>query len=1836
MRTKLALAAGVAAALLQTVSASAQVSVTATAGDPGPTAYATVKLAFDAINAGTHQDAITIDIQASTAEGATPAVLNSTGAGAALYTSILIRPTTDGVSIVGTSPGGRGVIELNGADSVTIDGDNPGTAGINRDLTIQNTAVSTTTYTSVVRVALSTLINSGNNNSVINTVILGSAIGRNIATATSTTGSENTTYGILVGGGASTTAATNPPSAITSVTTTIGGTITATNFVASNNQIDSCARGIAVQGSVPTVAPGLTVTNNLIGSAAAGSTTTVYSRAMTLQGFDTATISGNTIQNIESFLPTAIMGVSLGDVSANGTNSTVETNTVTNVFNQNVNTYGAYGINVNAGNGNTVRNNFVSNINHVMTGGAAFSTTFGVFGIRLGTGINHRVYHNSVNIFGTQPGTPDTSLLSAAFAIVSTSQTGIDVRNNAFANTLTGGTTGIAHVSIYLPSGATSAMNLTLDNNGYYSGTDAARQGLAQAGTTAGTNFFLASNFNASLTTPANNFRAYSSTLSAAGSNDSASFATTSAAPYTTTTDLHVPNGTVTLLESRGVDTAVTGVTTDIDGEARPNGIAPDSGADEFTGTGAPANDIASTLIVVPATGAILPNPSTLTPQAQYHNVGAAPQSGVSVQFTITGPGGYNYSDTQTIATIAAGQIVTVTFAAAPTFTTDGTYNTASTITTADANPANDQLVGTFDIQSPVAGGTHSVPGDYPSLTNPGGIFSVLNAVGATGNIVIEITADLGGETGAVALNELAGGFSVTIKPAGAPRTITGSSTAGIIRFNGADFVIIDGSLTGGTATGVGGDPSLRNLTVQNTNTTATAGAVVAFHSGPNGAQNNVIKNVNVFGQDPTQTLIALHIGGAAAGTAGTDNDNNRVENCAFQRSFVAVYHVGASAANPNTGSVITMNDLSATGANRIRRVGLFVFNDNGLQINLNSIGGIDTSESLDAVGMVLGVQAISTTAATAGGITNAQITRNRINGVVSSSTIGFSAVGIAIAGSPGGANTIANNTIAGVIAPSTSPDIVAGVFVAGVTGASTQLFYNSIENTGDRGAVANQIGSFGIAITGTNPTVLLRDNIFFNNQTSGGGVNAKSFSIGMVSTTFTNLDSNFNDFFVSGANGVLARTGNLGVGGADIPTLAAWQTAVSDDANSLNVDPLYVSTTDPHLQPASPLLGAGTPAGGITTDIDGDPRSATTPEIGADEILKADLSTTKVDGPDPVTAGTNLTYTITVSNAGPQSAALVSWSDTLPAGTTFVSLSNPGGGWSCTTPAVGGTGTVSCSNPSVGLGDSIFDLTVLVDPSVPAGTVISNTATVTAAGSADPNLGNESATATTDVLAFADLSATKADSPDPVTVGNTLTYTITLTNAGPSSAASASLADTLPAGTTFLSLATPAGWSCTTPPVGSAGSVSCTIPSVAPGNAVFTLKVKVDLTVPPGTVLTNNAIAASSTGDPNPGNETGTATTTVGGSANVGVTMTVDNPTPGAGTNVTFTITVTNAGPSAATAVQVTDKLPTRLTFVSATPSQGSYDPASGIWTVGGIASGGSHTMSLVATVTTTDTVVNEAGKTAQGEPDPDGSNNVAVVDLNGLTEADVQLVKTVDNSEPVVGANVTFTVKVTNGGPEDATGVEVTDLLPATLTFVSATPSQGTYTPGSGLWTVGSITVGQTATLDIVATVNAPGAITNTATKTAQTNPDYITGNDTASATLNDDTMTDLALSMTASHEPAAPGTQFTYSIVVTNLGPATATGVTVTDDLPAGVTFVSATPSQGNCTGTTTVTCDLGTIAQGGGAQIALLVTKNVGGSVDNTATVDGNENDPNLANNSNSTTTTPVEIMTFEVE
>jgi uncharacterized repeat protein (TIGR01451 family) len=93
-----------------------------------------------------------------------------------------------------------------------------------------------------------------------------------------------------------------------------------------------------------------------------------------------------------------------------------------------------------------------------------------------------------------------------------------------------------------------------------------------------------------------------------------------------------------------------------------------------------------------------------------------------------------------------------------------------------------------------------------------------------------------------------------------------------------------------------------------------------------------------------------------------------------------------------------------------------------------------------------------------------------------------------------------------------------------------------------------------------------------------------------------------------------------------------------------------------------------------------------------------------------------------------------------------------------------------------------------------------------------------------------------------------------------------------------------------------------------------------------------------------------------------------------------------------------------------------------------------------------------------------------------------------------------VTFTVVVTNHGPDAATGVQVGDPLPAGLTFVSATPSQGSYSPASGLWTVNNLANSVTATLLIVATVTVTTPVTNTAVRAAGSPADPVLANDSA----------------------------------------------------------------------------------------------------------------------------------------
>ena len=260
----------------------------------------------------------------------------------------------------------------------------------------------------------------------------------------------------------------------------------------------------------------------------------------------------------------------------------------------------------------------------------------------------------------------------------------------------------------------------------------------------------------------------------------------------------------------------------------------------------------------------------------------------------------------------------------------------------------------------------------------------------------------------------------------------------------------------------------------------------------------------------------------------------------------------------------------------------------------------------------------------------------------------------------------------------------------------------------------------------------------------------------------------------------------------------------------------------------------------------------------------------TKTDSPDPVTAGNNITYTITVANNGPSGAADVTLADEVPAGNTFVSATPSQG--SCV-----GTTSVSCALGSIANGAAAtVTLTVQVDPATPGGAVITNTAEALSR-TADPDPGNNASTAATTVVAAsppvsADLSVTKTDSPDPVTPGSAITYTITVTNNGPADAGSAQITDAVPAGTSFVSVVPTVG-SC----LGTA-TFTCDLGPLANGaSATVTLVALVDPGATPGTVVSNTAkLGLPSRGvsvasvDPNPGNDSATATTTVAAASDV------------------------------------------------------------------------------------------------------------------------------------------------------------------------------------------------------------------------------------------------------------------------------------------------------------------------------------------------------------------------------
>ncbi len=365
---------------------------------------------------------------------------------------------------------------------------------------------------------------------------------------------------------------------------------------------------------------------------------------------------------------------------------------------------------------------------------------------------------------------------------------------------------------------------------------------------------------------------------------------------------------------------------------------------------------------------------------------------------------------------------------------------------------------------------------------------------------------------------------------------------------------------------------------------------------------------------------------------------------------------------------------------------------------------------------------------------------------------------------------------------------------------------------------------------------------------------------------------------------------------------------------------------------------------------------------------------------------------------------------------------------------------------------------------------------------------------------------------------------------------------------------------------------------------------------------------------------------------ADLSLAKIVNNGTPNVGSNVTFTVTVSNAGPNTASGVTVGDLLPGGYSYVSSTPSQGSYVSGTGVWTVGTIASGSSANIQITATVLASGTYTNTAQVTASDQTDPDSTpnnSNPAEDDQASVTPvpvavADLSLAKIVNNGTPNVGSNVTFTVTVSNAGPSNASGVTVGDLLPGGYSYVSSIPSQGSYVSGTGVWTVGAINSGSSANIQITATVLASGTYTNTAQVTAsdQFDPNSTPNNndpaedDQSSITPVPVPVVDLVIAKTDSVASVNAGGTTTYTVTVMNNGPSTVTNAVLSDPSVAGLTKTgvacSATPGQ--CVTAPTILqlelADIYPSSVGEWADLPDRVTANVtvlSGSVVNNATI-----------------------------
>ncbi|WP_067473233.1 DUF7507 domain-containing protein [Actinomadura hibisca] len=554
---------------------------------------------------------------------------------------------------------------------------------------------------------------------------------------------------------------------------------------------------------------------------------------------------------------------------------------------------------------------------------------------------------------------------------------------------------------------------------------------------------------------------------------------------------------------------------------------------------------------------------------------------------------------------------------------------------------------------------------------------------------------------------------------------------------------------------------------------------------------------------------------------------------------------------------------------------------------------------------------------------------------------------------------------------------------------------------------------------------------------------------------------------------------------------------------------------------------------------------------LKADQPI-ADIAVLATAQDTAIRVGRTTVLTLTAKNNGPRAATGVAVRAPLPSALRLVSASGTGGYdgdtslWTVGSLAPGQAVQIALT---VRGADTGFALT---------------TASLAATSPQDPAASNDVATAGVTVQPRrADLAVTiRLDQPGQPRVGDRITAVVETSNNGPDTAPDVRALADLPPGLTLDGYTVDQGtldrdsgvWRIGALESGESVRLVARLTAAQSGFWSGSVSVSDPGVTDPVGINNSTTSTVQVENVPPPSTDVGIATV---GPADLTVSS---------GGTVEYRVRASNRGPIIGTGVVYTVTVPQGLGVLEATASAGSFDAATGRWTLGDLAVGETPTLTLrlrAGTTTGSRTVVTALSHLDQA--DSNDQDNITSSSVTVTAAADLAVTKTVSPQVANVGELLTYTVTVSNRGPQDDTGVQLQETSRDPVEFLKIDISQGVFHPDTRTWDVGALAAGATATLTVKVPASPEGSPTNTTVVSGADIADPDLANNRASATVTV-LAADLATTLTADRTRLGPADTAEVRATVTNKGPRPATGVVVRAALP-GVRVLAASPGTGS---------------------------------------------------------------------